>query len=242
MHLKYPSETSLITIETFKKLKDGESLTILGNEFTSLDQFKNRIETLNQIDFEEGTEVVFEIFSSPLTYKLFNLIRSVTLNISSTVKKVNLFSLIIGKFKINSKNSKFQVIDDSLYEDDGTRLVAVDRTRQGEFIVPDNVKTIESTAFYGCYGLTDIKIGKNIKLLNVFLSTNNLKTIEVDPNNSYFTSVDGVLYSKNLIRLVQVPSNNQTFKTCPPEVKALGRYSISHNKYLESLPSILKYL
>ncbi len=51
--------------------------------------------------------------------------------------------------------------------------------------LPKTVKTVTATAFKGC---------------------TNLENIYVDADNPYFTSIDGVLYSKDLTRLVCVPA------------------------------------
>lgn len=63
--------------------------------------------------------------------------------------------------------------------------------------LPKTVKTVTGTAFRGC---------------------SNLENIYVDADNPYFTSIDGVLYSKDLTRLVCVPAK-KTAVTIPSTVK-----------------------
>jgi len=62
--------------------------------------------------------------------------------------------------------------------------------------LPATVKTVTATAFKGC---------------------KDLENIYVDPNNPYFISIDGVLYSKDLTRLVCVPAK-KTSVTLPNTV------------------------
>ena len=62
--------------------------------------------------------------------------------------------------------------------------------------LPSTVKTVTATAFKGC---------------------KDLENIYVDSNNPYFTSIDGVLYSKDLTRLVCVPAK-KTSVTIPSTV------------------------
>ncbi len=55
-------------------------------------------------------------------------------------------------------------------------------------------------------GITTLHIPKTVSFISdLALSNNSLTEITVDENNPYFTSLDGVLYTKNLITLVKYP-------------------------------------
>ena len=54
-----------------------------------------------------------------------------------------------------------------------------------EFNIPENVESIAAT----------------------FISSSNLSRINVDSNNKYFTSVDGILFDKDSTRLIKYPEN-----------------------------------
>ena len=49
-----------------------------------------------------------------------------------------------------------------------------------------------------------------------------VKAFSVDRDNPYFTTVDGVLYSKDMTRLVAVPHAKMATFTIPPTVKVIG--------------------
>ena len=69
-----------------------------------------------------------------------------------------------------------------------------------EVVIPDNVTTIYSTAFYFCDNLTSITIPASVMGIaagTAFYRCNNLTNIIVDENNPNFKSIDGNLYTKN---------------------------------------------
>ncbi|MBE6741553.1 MAG: leucine-rich repeat domain-containing protein [Ruminococcaceae bacterium] len=55
--------------------------------------------------------------------------------------------------------------------------------------------------------LTKITIGKNVKEIGSWAMTNNQRLVEfaVDPENEYFTAVDGVLFTKDMKTIVYYP-------------------------------------
>ncbi len=81
-----------------------------------------------------------------------------------------------------------------------------------EIILPDAVSFVDSYAFYQCNLLESITIGKNLVneeytksadyLLNDLKSAGMLKTIMISEENSYMTSIDNIVYSKDLTKIL----------------------------------------
>ena len=111
-------------------------------------------------------------------------------------------------------------------------------------VIPNNVTNIESQAFDGCLNLSSVTIGDGVvnmgggafyscmALTNVIIGTNlingaafffctSLMTITVDPRNSVYSSVDGVLFNKDQTRLVQYPEGNAGDYTIPSGVLSI---------------------
>lgn len=81
-----------------------------------------------------------------------------------------------------------------------------------EITVPDeyeNVPVTEIADFAGCNleSAEKINIGKNVEKIGVwaFENNQNLKEFAVDPENKYFCSVDGVLFTKDMKELLFYP-------------------------------------
>lgn len=97
--------------------------------------------------------------------------------------------------------------------------------------IPDICKVVESSAINFCKNLTSIQIGKS---LEKFEPMNGnycpmLKSIDVDANNSHFTSVDGILYSKNKDVIYKYPSGKMDASfEIPATVKVINNYAFSN--------------
>lgn len=73
--------------------------------------------------------------------------------------------------------------------------------------LPESVKEIYPSAFQGCSSIEEIVIPKNVMTLGMeaFLGCEKLRSIEVDPGNILFYSVDGVLFSRGFGALHTFP-------------------------------------
>ncbi|MGN1457515.1 MAG: leucine-rich repeat protein [Acutalibacteraceae bacterium] len=110
-------------------------------------------------------------------------------------------------------------------------------SNMAEITIPSSVKTIGKLAFYGCSGLKSVTIPENVESIGeeVFTDCQNLGRIDVNSNNKYYTSVDGVLFNKDKTKLVQCPGNKTGAYTIPNGVTELCRGAFS---YCEKLTSI----
>ena len=77
---------------------------------------------------------------------------------------------------------------------DGTELNIPEKSPDGEAVV-----AITSNAFSGCETLEFVSIPESIEIIgkNAFSACPSLAYIDVDMNNEYYSSVNGVLFSKN---------------------------------------------
>lgn len=71
-----------------------------------------------------------------------------------------------------------------------------------------NLETIEAFAFGNCANLHSIDIPKSVKKINgsAFFSCTFLKELTVDEENVYFTTDNGVLYTKDMKKLIKCPA------------------------------------
>jgi hypothetical protein len=110
----------------------------------------------------------------------------------------------------------------------------------------ENIKTIDRFAFVNCSQLTEVQIGENVDsiLLDAFsfgklqqltipknvkyiapliVRNNPITSINVHPENSNYTSIDGVLFNKNENILHTFPAAYATRYTIPESVDTIGR-------------------
>ncbi|MCR5050618.1 MAG: leucine-rich repeat domain-containing protein [Paludibacteraceae bacterium] len=105
-------------------------------------------------------------------------------------------------------------------------------------IIPDNVQTIEEGAFGNCASLQSVTFGENVQTIghDVFNSCPAFASFGVATNNQNFCSVDGVLFSKDTLTLIQYPSGNmRTAYTIPNNVQVIGNDAFKHCSFLQSV-------
>ena len=96
-------------------------------------------------------------------------------------------------------------------------------------VIPDSVTTIDCGAFDSCNAFTELNIPKSVTSINGHFSKfSYINKITVDSENPNFTSVDGVLYSKDKKTLVLVPVKITEF-TIPLTVETIGEYAFGYS-------------
>ena len=111
--------------------------------------------------------------------------------------------LALKKYNGTSEDTRLVIPDAS----EGQPVIAL-----GEFSV--------SNALY----LEELTVGANVRDIHPWAVTNcqALRSIEVDPANEYFASVDGVLYSRDMTRLVLCPNMRGERFTIPGSVTSIA--------------------
>ena len=93
-----------------------------------------------------------------------------------------------------------------------------------DLVLPEGLEEIKSFAFCGCESITSIKLPKSLKRFDgSCFGGCNIRAYEIDVDNSYYSAIDGVIYSKDLVTLVAFPSAypNKHF-TVPATTRIIG--------------------
>ncbi|QHQ63864.1 leucine-rich repeat protein [Anaerocolumna sedimenticola] len=137
------------------------------------------------------------------------------------------------------KDSKYYTLENGLLlSKDKTILYDIPRDIK-ELKIPDTVKSVNSSLTFRKTDLKSVSIPESAVDINYsdFMYLKSAVSIEADKNNNAFTSINGVLYNKDVTVLIYYPVN-KTDKTyvMPDTVKyILNPESITDNPYLESI-------
>ena len=95
----------------------------------------------------------------------------------------------------------------------------------------NNITSIESNAFYNS-GLKQIFIPESISYIGeyAFAGLRNVNDFVVDEDNAFYKSVDGVLFSKNLKKLIAFPANKTGVYKIPNSVEVIGIGAFENSK------------
>ncbi len=115
-------------------------------------------------------------------------------------------------------------------------------------IIPDSVTSMGYMAFYDCDNLRSVKVGSGITVdsdptsnttdvyASAFFDCDNLTSITVDSNNEYYSSIDGVLYNKDITKLIRYPhGKTSTEFLLPDSVISIGHSAFSYCNNLASI-------
>ena len=114
-----------------------------------------------------------------------------------------------------------------------------------EVIVPDTVTHVSSRAFEGNQSISTAHIGKNVEFIQTetwdymstpaFADCNNLTSITVSPDNQTYSSVNGLLYSKDGRELLYVPVGITGRLEVPGETETIGRAAMEYAFAIENI-------
>ncbi len=102
--------------------------------------------------------------------------------------------------------------------------------------IPSGVTTIIGGAFGGC-NFTNVSIPNNVTNIGaaIFNSCANLKAITVDPSHPTLSSIDGVLFDKAQVTLIEYPAGARNAYTIPNGVTSLAAAAFARCTNLASV-------
>ncbi len=109
---------------------------------------------------------------------------------------------------------------------------------EGDAIIPDGVKVIDSRAFVKASKMKSLHITKEVNEISelAFLYCFNLEKITVDKENPYFVEKDGVVFTKDLSTIVAYPLGNKAEEyIIPSYIKAIKPGAFATAIYLKNV-------
>ena len=128
-----------------------------------------------------------------------------------------------GECGLTSVNIPDKVVSIGMYAFSGCDFESLE--------LPNSVVSIGRGAFSECDNMTSIEIPGSVSSIGVgAFDGRGLTEIKVSPNNRFYASADGVLYSKDMSVLIQYPIGKSADSfTIPGGVVSLGEYSFSNS-------------
>lgn len=109
----------------------------------------------------------------------------------------------LNYIEVDKENSEYATIDGVLFSKDLKDLIFISPTRHIDYKIPETVESVYGS-FEKCTKLKNLTINKNIsKVYPLYSQT--YENVYVSEENPHFTSVDGILYSKDLKTVLLVP-------------------------------------
>jgi polyhydroxyalkanoate synthesis regulator phasin len=156
----------------------------------------------------------------------------------------------LTQYIVDPNNPNYSSVDGVLYSKDQTHLIAYPRGKAGStFSTPNSVTTVSNYAFQCSRYLETISIGANVTTLNdaffnyggACWSGSLVREITVSASNSNYSSVDGVLFNKNVTRLIKYPyAKPGTSYTVPSTVTQIGGFGNNTTLTSITLPEGLR--
>ena len=125
-----------------------------------------------------------------------------------------------------------------LLNKDKTELICCPKTKAGTYSISEGITKVEMNAFGDCNLITEVVIPSSLTDIDyggyTFSQCDNLKKITVETNNEYFSSVDGVLYSKDKSVLIAYPKNKDSI-VIPDFVREIGARAFENRNNLTDI-------
>lgn len=148
---------------------------------------------------------------------------------------------------VDADNQYYSSNNGVLYNKQGDTLIRYPAGIHGGFAIPNGVKTIGVDAFQCCSYLTDITFPTTLNSIwdiSIFSSCVALQNIYVDAENERYSSLNGVLYSKNQDTLLCYPQHKEGSFDMPSSVMIIGHSAFWNCDYLTdiTMPNSLKVI
>lgn len=157
----------------------------------------------------------------------------------------------LQRIDVNKDNQHYASIEGILFNKDKTELIKYPQAKDDREIyeIPEGVIELYDDSFDECTEIDAIKLSKDVSSIEYALSYyNSIESIEVDANNPNFTSIDGILFSKNESELIKYPlARKDTTYNVPEKVTKIARgafrycYNLKNIKLPENLTQIDTY-
>ena len=157
-------------------------------------------------------------------------------------------------FEVEEENENFVAIDGVLYTKDKKRLISYPRNKKGDtYEILDGVVTLDEFAFASNMNLQTLKVPdsltfeprkKGIRMENItpvttaLYSYSAIQDIILNETNPNYTSIDGVVYTKDKKQLMCVSTGRTKEVIIPDGVETIIDYAVFPSQVARSIPKM----
>lgn len=130
----------------------------------------------------------------------------------------------LREFVVSKENKTYCDIDGVLFIDDALTLHTYPSGKEGDYAIPSGTREIWNFAFLRCDNLTAVHIPASVLIFptHPIYDCPSLERITVDKENPNLTSIDGVLFNKDLTYLIKCPERMAGDYLVPDQTKVIS--------------------
>ena len=153
----------------------------------------------------------------------------------------------LSSLSFSGTNPNYKQVSGVIYSSDGKTLIAYPTGKSDViFFLADGVETLAPYSFTGCQNLREVTLSSTVsEVSNAFSDCGSLQQIYVKTSSIYFSSINGVLFSKDGQILVQYPGGKtSTTYTMPNIAVSIAANAFTAQHYLQAitLPSSVTFI
>ena len=130
----------------------------------------------------------------------------------------------VEEFVVEDGNKFLKAVDGVIFSANGEDLILFPRTKKGEYVVPNGVKTIKSTAFHSSE-LTSIKFNEDLETIEQYAFTSSKLESSEFPRNCKIKVIKCEVFAGTNIKNICLPSS----------LESIGQRGFYHCKSLKEI-------
>ena len=189
--------------------------------------------------------------------EIFTILKNVTtINFKHVFFNLGTKNNAFKKFIVENGSTNFKTIDDILYDINGERLIAIPQGKtflNNTFEIPEGVTQLNELSFSSTQNIKTLVLPNSYEIIEDYSPTTypnqtinsgnslsvaiyyyaQVEKFEVKTNNPKYKSIDGVIYSKDGLSLIAVPTKYQGKLIIPNGVTTINKNAFNERSARE---------